>query len=370
MICVFAPAAAFAEETTDAQNDDAAEKRAQVDGKYRILLHKIHAPGDKGNYGEGDFHDYGWWTGETYAGQDNLQHGYWVWVDPHWYVFAECSEHPVHFAVQGGHTAAVERLLKTEKSLAGVKDDQGRAPLQLAIEAEQLTIVQLLMPHVEVRNFQLANGSTFLHWAAAHGFTETVQKLLAAGADTAQVDADGRTAWEVAIAANQLLVADAMVSEENIEELPMPEGASPLHWAAENGMIRTIAELIAAGKDINATDDDGQTALHIAAYNSDAPITKLLLEHKADANAVGPSGQTPLHAAAEVGATAVAALLLAAKAEASVADNSKYTPLHASAWNNHPQTAMLLLHPGANTFAQSCLARARQGRPRPARPRR
>jgi ankyrin repeat protein len=238
--CFLLTALCPAEEKMTATADEAAQ-RAAIGGKYRVLLHKIHAPGDTGKYSGEDLHDYGWWAGESYAGQNNLQFGYWVWVDPHWYVFSECH----------------------------------------------------------------------------------------------------------------LLVADALVSEETVGELPVPEGASPLHWAVENGMIRTVAELIAAKNDVNATDDDGQTALHIAAYNGHAPITKLLIEHDADVNARGPSGQTPLHAAAEVGSTTVAALLLAAKADAAPADNSNYTPLHAAAWNNHPQTAMLLLHHDAPVDART-----------------
>ena len=345
---------ASAAEQPDSPPLDEVAQKASVDGKYRHLLHKVHAPGDKAQYSGQELHDYGWWTGESYGDGTNLQHGYWVWIEPHWYIFSECGEHPLHFAAQHGHLAAVERILQRDKSLVLSKDEHNRTPLEVAVYSHQLGVASVLVEHGDAKNFSIADGnSTFLHWTAEHGFHKAAQKLVDAGADLSRKDADGRTPLQAAVFNNQLAVADVLVSEATVEDLPVPEGASPLHWAIENGMIRTVAELIAAGNDVNEADDDGQSPLHVAAYEGNAPITKLLIEHKADVNARGPSGQTPLHAAAEVGDTAVAALLLVAGAEASPADNSSYTPLHAAAWNNHPETAMLLLHLKAQVDART-----------------
>lgn len=62
-------------------------KRASVDGKYKGLLRKFEVPQDLANYGE--FSDYGYYTGTSYAGYDDLPIGFWVYVHPHWYIWGE-----------------------------------------------------------------------------------------------------------------------------------------------------------------------------------------------------------------------------------------------------------------------------------------
>ncbi len=64
-----------------------AQKDASVNGKYINLLKKIEVPQDKAAYGT--FSDYGYYTGTTYAGYDDLPVGYWVYVHPHWYIWEE-----------------------------------------------------------------------------------------------------------------------------------------------------------------------------------------------------------------------------------------------------------------------------------------
>ena len=62
-------------------------RRASVGGKYRELLKKVAAPGDWMSYGA--FCDWGFWTGTSYAGVNDLPPGHWVYVYPDWYVWKE-----------------------------------------------------------------------------------------------------------------------------------------------------------------------------------------------------------------------------------------------------------------------------------------
>jgi hypothetical protein len=59
-----------------------------VYGKYRVLLRKIHVPQDTNAYGK--FTDYGMYTGNAWAGFNDLPPGYWVYVYPNWYIWRDC----------------------------------------------------------------------------------------------------------------------------------------------------------------------------------------------------------------------------------------------------------------------------------------
>jgi hypothetical protein len=55
--------------------------------RYRTLLRKIEAPNDQATFG--DFYDYGYWSGTSYLGQNELPPGYWVYLAPNWYIFRD-----------------------------------------------------------------------------------------------------------------------------------------------------------------------------------------------------------------------------------------------------------------------------------------
>ncbi len=68
---------------------DEALRRASVGGKYRDLLRKVEVPDDWVGYG--GFCDWGFWSGTSYAGVDDLPPGHWVYVHPHWYVWGDAD---------------------------------------------------------------------------------------------------------------------------------------------------------------------------------------------------------------------------------------------------------------------------------------
>jgi hypothetical protein len=69
---------------------DESLKKAQCDGKYAMLLHQFKADKDADDYG--GFKDLGFRNRNKYAGQDNLFPGWWVYVQPYWYIWGERTD--------------------------------------------------------------------------------------------------------------------------------------------------------------------------------------------------------------------------------------------------------------------------------------
>ncbi|OIO53875.1 MAG: hypothetical protein COX57_04785 [Alphaproteobacteria bacterium CG_4_10_14_0_2_um_filter_63_37] len=73
--------------------------QASVSGKYSGLQQVLNCPPDAGTYGQ--FRDYGWWQGGPWCGQ-NGKAGFWVWVNPNWYIWSTIGEAPT--AAPDGNT--------------------------------------------------------------------------------------------------------------------------------------------------------------------------------------------------------------------------------------------------------------------------
>jgi hypothetical protein len=77
---IFMPVSLFA---------DSLPPEASVNGKYLNLIQVMTCPQDSAKYG--NFRDYGYWKGGPWCGQTGKA-GYWVWVAPDWYVWANRNE--------------------------------------------------------------------------------------------------------------------------------------------------------------------------------------------------------------------------------------------------------------------------------------
>ena len=74
------------------------------------------------------------------------------------------------------------------------------------------------------------------------------------------------------------------------------DGVTPLMAAARGDDLEGVAVLLAAGADVNATNEEGDTALILACRAGNAGIVKLLLQHNADVHAENDQGSSALTA--------------------------------------------------------------------------
>ena len=71
-------------------------------------------------------------------------------------------------------------------------------------------------------------------------------------------------------------------------------GRSELHYAAAEGDLKKVEELIAAGNSVSLADDNGWTPLHFAAQARSHSVAKVLLAAGAPVDAQDSHGNTPL----------------------------------------------------------------------------
>lgn len=117
----------------------------------------------------------------------------------------------------------------------------------------------------------------------------------------------GDTALHVAAAAYGSALADTLVAQGANVHARNRRGAEPLHYAADgnpdgaswdpDAQAKTIARLIRAGADPNATDMNGVTPLHRAVRTRCAAAVRALLELGADPARTNGRGSTPLRLA-------------------------------------------------------------------------
>ena len=165
---------------------------------------------------------------------------------------------------------------------------------------------------------------TLLHIAAFEGRKETIELLIAKGADVNARVASGsnrnKTPLDWAInypeTANLLRKHGGKTGEE----------LNVLLDAAKKGDIEAVKQHLAAGTDVNAKTGDGTTPLHNAAEKGHKEIVELLIANGANMNAIIVSGR-----------------------------NKGKTPLDLAIWRKKTETADLLRKHGGRTAEEIAL---------------
>lgn len=262
---------------------------------------------------------------------------------------------PVHSAVDGGQIEALVRLYEAGGLIE--PDPAGDVPLIRAARFNQTTALKWLIDNgakldirnrdletplmlaVKKRNYRnvwylleaganpdIADNRTrtpLMHTAMA-GEMEILQLLLKHDASTTQTDSSGQTALELAAHRPQVVaflskVTGVAVPTLTLRPLNLPP-KPPLHFAAHRGDATAVAQLIAAGVDVDERNHRGDTALMLAAERGHTAIVKALLDAGADIQAENKVGETAWVRAATFKREETEAVLLEAGA---VVDTNK-----------------------------------------------
>ncbi|KAK1765276.1 ankyrin repeat-containing domain protein [Phialemonium atrogriseum] len=222
----------------------------------------------------------------------------------------------LHRAVNRDHIDIVKLLLSKDAN-PNQSNWIGDGALHIAVSRWAINdeVIQILVDHGADVN---ANHGSALQVAAEKGSVQTVQVLLAAGADinAPALGIHGKTALQGAVRTGNIgLVKTLLDAGADINAPPGPGwGGTAIQAAAGSGDVRMVQFLLSHGADVNspASKSHGATALQKAAIGGHLRIALMLLKMGADVNAAPApvGGRTALEAAAEHGRLDLVHLLL------------------------------------------------------------
>jgi ankyrin repeat protein len=226
---------------------------------------------------------------------------------------------PIQWAVYHGDVAEVARLIKAGADVK-MANSYGATPMSLAAATGNAPIIRLLLnagADVESAN---AEGQTALMAVARTGNVEAAKLLIQHGANV-----NGRETWGQQTAlmwgASQkhpemirLLVSkgadvnargivrnwDRKVTAEGRPKDMNRGGFTPLLYAAREGCVECVRELLKGKADIDLEDPHGTTPLVLALMNMKFDTAKFLIENGADITLWDYYGQTPLYVAVDM----------------------------------------------------------------------
>ena len=232
----------------------------------------------------------------------------------------------IYWAVILNQLSAIKHFISIHANFC-LLDSRAQLPLNYAILAGNLTIVELLLSHMGnflTENTLLEQSGIIFHnieplqQAARLQYLDIVKALVAHG-----LDPDGKF--------------------RAIRYTP------PITIAAQVGNHDIAAFLLSLSIDTNAISmysyfaSDARTALHFAVENQDIKMIQLLLEHNANIEDVQNTNGTPLMLAVLKKSYQTAECLLTHKANPNTPNTSQLYPIDAGAkTQNHPMLKLLL----------------------------
>ncbi len=230
---------------------------------------------------------------------------------------------PLLRAVDAGHTAVVALLAQRSADIF-IQDTQGNSPLTLILQADASLVTAALTRETVAQRDQ--NGYTPLHHLAAVGRVDTVDHLLAVGADVTARTSAGEVALDLALARPE--------STDHIAvAMRLIRSGSP---GSRHENLRFFERSVAQ-ENWNLVFENRETALHIAGRNGYAGIAAILLQEGTELDGANVMERTALFVAVAQAHPAVALVLLEAGARRVVRDLSENGLYHAALHSPDPE---------------------------------
>jgi ankyrin repeat protein len=258
---------------------------------------------------------------------------------------------PLHFAASNGHLELCQILLQHNADVNSRNND-GFTPFLRALESRHRDVVQLLLDHNADVHICNAKGNTPLHFAAYYRHLEVCRILLKHNVEVDSRNNEGFTPFHRAWMdeTNPDILQLFLKHNADMHVHDADEGNTPLHIAAENGLLEVARQLLEHNVEVDPRNNHKTTPFLAALVNGHSDVVWLLLEHNAGVRVHDNEGNTPLHSAARNGLLGVAQILLEQNANINSQSNHKSTPLLLASEFGHPDVVQLLLDHSADLY--------------------
>ena len=257
-------------------------------------------------------------------------------------------------ACKTGNVDAIKLLLSVGAN-PNIKNDDGQTWIHHTVIGNwSREVLQVVIAHGGDVNAATKDNITALVLTTRTGNVDTINVLLAAGADPNISDADGYTCLHDAV--------DVRCNKETLQAI-IDHGANihaankksvtPLMQALQTGNINAINVLLNAEADLNIIDKDGDTCLHRAVRaRCSKEILQSVIHCGANVNATNKSSVTALRLSCQTGNKDAISELQKAEADPNISDADGYTCLHdAVDVRFNKETLQAIIDHGANINA-------------------
>jgi ankyrin repeat protein len=235
---------------------------------------------------------------------------------------------PLLLAAKAGHAAMIETLAKADADVKGATSTGVTALMLAAASGNAAAVKTLAERGADVNARENTMQQTALMFAAAANRVEAIAELVKHGADvnaaTNVVDLSAfsrdaedenrrfqqqggpgpseerRTGGQTAPAQQPRRLPGVDRQYFYNELVGHTGGLAPLHFAARQGHLESVKNLLAAGAAVNQRTGDATTPLLIAVINGHFDVAEHLVSRGADVTLASENGVTPLYAVLNV----------------------------------------------------------------------
>ncbi|HEY9693590.1 MAG TPA: ankyrin repeat domain-containing protein [Oculatellaceae cyanobacterium] len=173
-------------------------------------------------------------------------------------------------AVRGGHELLVSELLCRGADVNYLNAEESRTPLMVAAEANNVSLMQLLIAHGANPRFGFIEDSAWRSALTCCLWKDTIDALQYILTFYKDAPEEIKSIFAQAILIgdeNIVVIQQLILAGFNVNER-FEKGITPLILAAMNGHTQTIKFLVQAGANVNLLDEELRTSLLWAIYHN------------------------------------------------------------------------------------------------------